>query len=94
MKNIKYINEWLDAPGSIDAPGSTMEVKVNARNYQSVNQQTTPNIIDSVYEKSYFFDFLKEQGNSKEFNDLLESEKSGKRITDWLIYRFEETKKS
>ena len=68
MKNLKkfhpFINEWLDSPGSIDVPGQATEVRVNSRNYTPNNPQM-PEVLDAMYEASFFTDFLDDEGKSE-----------------------------
>jgi len=94
MENIKkysnYINEWLDSPGSVDVPGSEMEVRVNSRNYQPKNTQM-PETYDAMFEAAEFYDFLDSHGKSEDFNKYIDLEKrSGSDITDHLKDRFKE----
>jgi hypothetical protein len=94
MENLKkysnYINEWLDSPGSVDVPGSEMEVRVNSRNYQPKYTQM-PEIHDAMFEAAEFYDFLDSHGKSEDFNKYIESEKrSGSNITDHLKEKFKE----
>jgi hypothetical protein len=75
MKNLKnisqFINEWLDSPGSIDVPGQNTEIRVNSRNYKTQNQQL-PEVVDAMFEASYFHDFLDDEGKSENFNKFLD----------------------
>jgi hypothetical protein len=77
MKNLKnihrFINEWLDSPGSIDVPGQNSEIRVNSRNYKTQNQQL-PEVFDAMFEAAYFHDFLDEEGKSEKFNKFLPSQ--------------------
>ena len=94
MKNLKkfseLITEWIDSPGSIDVPGQNSEIRVNSRNY-SPEHQPPPEIVDAMYEASYFHDFLDNEGKSEKFNKFLdEGRKSGSQITDYIKDSFKE----
>jgi hypothetical protein len=94
MKNLKnisqFINEWLDSPGSVDVPGQNTEIRVNSRNYQSPNQQL-PEVVDAMFEASYFHDFLDGEGKSEQFNKFLdEGKKSGSEITSYIKDSFKD----
>ena len=73
MKNLKkfqdHVNEWHDAPGSIDVPSNSYENKVRARNYQS-NDPSMPQVYDAMYEAAYFHEFLDGEGKSEELQYL------------------------
>lgn len=94
MKNLKniseFLNEWLDSPGSIDVPGQNSEIRVNSRNYKTQNQPL-PDVVDAMYEASYFHDFLDQEGKSESFNKFLdEGKKSGAQITNFIKDSFKE----
>lgn len=94
MKNLKnisqFINEWLDSPGSVDVPGQNTEIRVNSRNYKTQNQQL-PEVVDSMFEASYFHDFLDSEGKSEKFNKFLdEGKKSGSEITRYIKDSFKD----
>lgn len=99
MKNIKsiesfFINEWLDSPGSVDVPGQDTETRVNSRNYTPSNQAQLPYVEDAMYEGSYIYEFLDNQGKSMEFDDFLKKKsRRGKEITDYLKENLINTKK-
>jgi len=94
MKNLKnisdFLNEWLDSPGSIDVPGQNSEIRVNSRNYKTQNQPL-PEVVDAMFEASYFHDFLDEEGKSEKFNKFLDGgKKSGAQITNYIKDSFKE----
>jgi len=94
MKNLKnisqFINEWLDSPGSVDVPGQNTEIRVNSRNYKTQNQQL-PEVVDSMFEASYFHDFLDSEGKSEKFNKFLdEGKKSGAQVTSYIKDSFKD----
>ena len=94
MKNLKnisqFINEWLDSPGSVDVHGQNTEIRVNSRNYKTQNQQL-PEVVDSMFEASYFHDFLDGEGKSEKFNKFLdEGKKSGSEITRYIKDSFKD----
>ena len=93
MKNLKkfpnFLNEWIDSPGSVDVPGPDYEQKVNSRNYTPAHQQL-PEVIDAMYEKAYFNDFLDEQGKCEDFNKFVkEGKKSAADITSYIKDSFD-----
>ena len=93
MKNIKgikdFLLEWHDAPGSVDVPGYGYETTVNYRNYTPATQPL-PDVVDSMFESSYFNDFLEEEGNSEEFQEFIDEKKrSSKEISEYLKNKFE-----
>lgn len=93
MKNLKkfpdFLNEWIDSPGSVDVPGQDVEQRVNSRNYTPAHQPL-PEVIDAMYEKAYFNDFLDEQGKSEHFNKFIEEgKKSASDITDYIKDSFD-----
>jgi len=88
MKNLKkfpkFINEWIDSPGSIDVPGQNTEIRVNSRNYTPAHQPL-PFVQDAMFEASELYDSLDEHGNSEDFNNFLEKKKrSGREITNHI----------
>lgn len=94
MKNLQkfqtFVNEWLDSPGSIDVPGPAAEVRVNSRNYTPNNPQM-PEVLDAMYEASFFTDFLEDTGKSESFNEYLKKEsRSASEITRFIKRRFQE----
>ena len=98
MKNIKpfgsVLNEWLDSPGSVDVPGQNTEIRVNSRNYTPSNQAQLPYVEDAMYEGSYVYEFLDNEGKSMEFDDFLKKKsRRGKEITDYLKENFKNKKK-
>ena len=93
MENLKkysqFILEWIDSPGSVDVPGQDYDTKVNSRNYTPAHQPL-PEVVDAMFEKSYFNDFLDNAGKSEEFNKFLkEGSKSGSEVTDYIKDSFE-----
>lgn len=90
IKNFnEFVNEWLDAPGSVDVPGDAYDPKVNSRNYKPANPPL-PEVVDAMFEASYINDFLDNQGKSEEFNQFLEGAKrSGADITGYLKESFQ-----
>lgn len=99
MKNVKNfsnfisieVNEWLDAPGSVDVPSDSYENKVRSRNYHSTDP-TMPQVYDAMFEASEIYDFLDEHGKSEDFNKFLEKKRSGKEITDHIKEYIKERK--
>jgi len=93
IKNFKiFLKEGIDSPGSVDVPGQDYEVKVNSRNYTPVNQPL-PEVVDAMFESSYFTDFLDNEGKSEEFNKFLDKKKrSGSQITEYLKNSFSDKK--
>jgi hypothetical protein len=94
MKNIKNfkdcVNEWLDAPGSVDVPGNEYAPRVNSRNYTPA-RQPLPEVVDAMYEASYFHEFLDNEGKSEEFNNFLsESKRSGSDVAEYIKGSFNE----
>lgn len=94
MENIKNfrdcVNEWLDAPGSIDVPGNEYAPRVNSRNYTPAHQPL-PEIVDPMFEASYFHQFLDDEGKSEEFNKFLaDGKKSGAQVTSYIKDSFKE----
>ena len=84
MIYIKNINEWLDSPGSVEVPGQNAEIKVNSRNYVSMNQPFSY-VEDTLLDISYFHQFLDEESDSENFNNFLRKKKrSTKEITRYL----------
>ena len=80
----EFLREWLDSPGSVVVPGQSTEMKVSSRNYTSTSPQM-PEIVDAMFEASYFHDFLDKEGSSEEFNKFLKkSKRSGKEVTDYI----------
>ncbi len=90
IKNFnEFVNEWLDAPGSVDVPSDAYDPKVNSRNYKPANSPL-PEVIDAMFEASYINDFLDNQGKSEEFNRFLdEAKRSGSDITGYLKESFQ-----
>jgi hypothetical protein len=89
-KYSKFVNEWLDAPGSIDVPGEAMERRVNSRNYQTGNM-TMPEVHDAMFEAADFYDFLDGHGKSEDFDKFLKEDKrSGSDITEHIKNKFKE----
>jgi hypothetical protein len=85
MKNIKRLHEWLDSPGSVDVPGQSTETRVNSRNYTPSNSDQLPYVEDAMFEGSYVYEYLDNQGKSLEFEEFLkEKPRRGKDITDYL----------
>lgn len=98
MKNLKkfqtFVNEWLDSPGSIDVPGQATEIRVSSRNYTPNNPQM-PEVLDAMYEASFFTDFLDDEGKSESFNQYLkEKSRTGAQITGYLKDSFSQKKDS
>jgi hypothetical protein len=93
IKNFKiFLKEGIDSPGSVDVPGQDYEVKVNSRNYTPANQPL-PEVVDAMFESSYFTDFLDNEGKSEEFNKFLDKKKrSGSQITEYLKNSFSDKK--
>jgi len=93
MENLKkygqFILEWIDSPGSVDVSGQDFETKVNSRNYTPA-RQPLPEVVDGMFEKSYFNKFLDDAGKSEEFNKFLkEGNKTGSEVTDYIKDSFE-----
>lgn len=89
-KNLtQFLNEWLDSPGSVEVPGQNLEVRVNSRNYTPVHQPM-PEVVDAMYEATYFHDFLDKEGKSEEFNKFLKKKRSGSEITSYIKDSFKE----
>jgi hypothetical protein len=91
IKNFEqYLKEWIDSPGSVDVPGQSFDVKVNSRNYAPANPPL-PEIVDAMYEATYFHDFLDKEGKSEEFNKFLsEDKRTGSQITNYIKDSFKE----
>jgi hypothetical protein len=89
-KYSKFVNEWLDSPGSIDIPGEAMETRVNSRNY-TPNNMTMPEVQDAMFEAAELYDFLDDHGKSEGFNKFIkEGDKSGSDITEHIKNQFKE----
>ena len=59
-------------------------------NYKTQNQQL-PEVVDSMFEASYFHDFLDGEGKSEKFNKFLdEGKKSGSEITRYIKDSFKD----
>ena len=88
-----FLREWLDSPGSVDVPGQNTEFRVSSRNYKPSNPQM-PEIVDSMYEASYFNRFLDGEGKSEGFNKFIkEKKRSGSEITGYIKNSFKEKSK-
>lgn len=79
----QFLNEWLDSPGSVVVPGQNLDTRVSSRNYTPTNPEM-PEIVDAMYEATYFHDFLDKEGESEEFNRFLKKKRSGKEITNYI----------
>jgi len=91
MKNIKTLNDFLNEdfdPGTVQVPGDAYVTQVNSRNYQPAHQPL-PQVLDPMYESSYFCEFLDEHGKSEDFEKFLkESKRSGVDITAHIKENF------
>jgi hypothetical protein len=91
MKNIKSLTDFLNEdfdPGTVQVPGDAYVTRVNSRNYQSAHQPL-PQVLDPMYEGSYFCDFLDECGKSEKFTSIVkEKRKSPTEITNYLKEEF------
>jgi hypothetical protein len=77
MKNIKSLTDFLNEdfdPGTVQVPGDAYVTQVNSRNYQAAHQPL-PQVLDPMYESSYFCEFLDECGKSENFDKFLKESK-------------------
>jgi hypothetical protein len=91
MRNIKSLTDFLNEdfdPGTVQVPGDAYVTQVNSRNYQP-SHQPLPQVLDPMYEGSYFCDFLDECGKSENFTKFVkEKRKSPAEITNYLKEEF------